>query len=100
MVVGPGRSYFEHFASPGAKSVAISVADTPKKKLHYKNERELPFSTFLTKCEKKFNIYDKYGEPMTDGAKTRFLFANTRCPSTEVPIAALETQQSVGTVIT
>ena len=42
--------------------------------MHYKNERSLPFETFLTKCETMYNIYETHGEKMGEDAKIRFLF--------------------------
>ena len=52
----------------------IAEAGRYKETLHYKNERSQPFETFLTKCEKMYNIYDTHGEKMAEEAKIRFLF--------------------------
>ena len=62
----------DHFSGEGNASRRVAEADRMKDTLHYKNERSLPFETFLTKVQKMYNIYELHGEEMSEDAKIRF----------------------------
>lgn len=62
-----------HFSGEGNASRRITEAERIRNNLHYKSEQSLPFSTFLDRLQKMFNIYDKQGKTMSDSAKTRTL---------------------------
>ena len=62
----------DHFSCEGNATRRIAEADRLKDTLHYKNERPLPFETFLTKCQKMYNIYAQHGKNITEDAKIRF----------------------------
>lgn len=89
-----------HFAGEGNATRNMAEADRLKESLHYKSERSMAFETFLTNCQKMFNIYDNEGEPMADDAKTRFLFKKVQHSGLQAAIAALRAQQTAGTNIT
>ena len=80
----------DHFAGEGNQSRNISEADRLKESLHYKSERAMAFETFLTQCQKMFNIYDKEGEPMPEEARIRFLFKQVQHNDLQHAIAALK----------
>jgi len=80
----------DHFSGEGNATRRIAEADRLKETLHYKNERSLPFETFLTKCEKMYNIYDQHGEEMKDDAKVRFLFKKILHPGLANAIEAMK----------
>ena len=82
----------DHFSGEGNATRNIAEADRLKETLHYKSERAMPFETFLTQCEKMYNIYDKEGEKMEDDAKIRFLFKNIQHSDLKITIAALKTR--------
>ena len=90
----------DHFAGEGNATRNMAEADRLKESLHYKSERSMPFETFLTNCQKMFNIYDKEGEAMPDEAKVRFLFKKVQHRDLQPAIAALRAQQTAGTAIT
>ena len=94
------RALRDHFAGEGNATRNMAEADMLKDSLHYKSERSMPFETFLTNCQKMFNIYEKEGEPMPDDAKTRFLFKKVQHNGLQTAIAALRAQQTAGTAIT
>ena len=71
----------DHFSGEGNATCRIAEADRLKESLFYKSERSLSFETFLTKCQKMFNIYEKEKEPMEEDAKIRFLFKKVNHPS-------------------
>ena len=89
-----------HFAGEGNATRNMAEADRLKESLHYKSERSMAFETFLTNCQKMFNIYEKEGEAMPDEAKVRFLFKKVQHRELQPAIAALRAQQTAGTAIT
>jgi len=91
----------DHFSGEGNATRRIAEADRLKDTLHYKNERSLPFETFLTKCQKMYNIYAQHGEIMTEDAKIRFLFKNIQHSGLDGAIEAMKakiTTEPSGTV--
>ena len=90
----------DHFAGEGNATRNKATADRLKDSLHYKSERAMTFKSFLTGCQKMFNIYEKEGEPMTDDAKTRFLFKQVQNASLRGAIKALKAQQTAGVNVT
>ena len=91
----------DHFSGKGNATCRIAEADRIKETLHYKNECSLPFETFLTKCEKMYNIYAQHGESMAEDAKIRFLFKkiqHTGLSSTIEAMKAKITTEPPGTV--
>ena len=60
----------------------------------------MPFETFLTNCQKMFNIYEQEGEPMPEGAKIRFLFKKVQHTGLQMAIASLEASQTNGAQLT
>ena len=89
-----------HFAGEGNATRNLSTADRLKESLHYRSERSMTFETFLTQCQKMYNIYDKEGDPMSDEAKVRFLFKRIQNSSLRAAIEALKAQMTSGTNIT
>ena len=81
-----------HFAGEGNATRRIAVAETLETSLHYKNERSLPFETFLTKCQKMFTIYSDEGEERDEKAKIRFLFKAVASSSLSAAVEALKAQ--------
>ena len=89
-----------HFAGEGNATRNMAEADRLKESLHYKGERSMAFETFLTQCQKMYNIYEKEGEPMTDEAKVRFLYKKVQHAGLRGTIDALKAQQTAGAIIT
>ena len=77
-----------HFAGEGNSTRNISVADRLYESLHYKNERSMAFETFLTQCQKMFNIFDTENSPMNEEARARFLFKQVQHTSLQPAIEA------------
>ena len=90
-----------HFSGEGNATRRIAEADRLKETLHYKNERSLPFETFLTKCQKMYNIYAQHGEVMAEDAKIRYLFKTIQHTGLEGAIEAMKakiTTEKAGSV--
>jgi hypothetical protein len=94
------KSLRDHFAGEGNATRNKAAADRLKDSLHYKSERAMTFESFLTGCQKMFNIYEKEAEPMTDDAKTRFLFKQVQHAGLRGAIEALKAQQTAGVNVT
>ena len=91
----------DHFSGEGNATRRIAEADRLKDTLHYKNERSLPFETFLTRCEKMYNIYEQHKEAMKEDAKIRFLFKKVQHSGLSSAIEAMKakiTMEPPGTV--
>ena len=86
----------DHFAGKENATRNKSVADTLKESLHYKNERAMPFETFLTKMQNMHNIYEKKGEEMADDAKLRFLYQPLQHSGLKAAVEALKAQKTAG----
>jgi len=80
----------DHFQGEGNVTRRIAEAERLRDALHYKNERSLSFETFLTKCQKMFNIFEKNGEGMEEDAKIRFVFKQIHNKDLQHDIAALK----------
>ena len=90
----------DHFAGEGNATRTIADADRLKESLHYKSERALAFESFLTGCQKMFNIYEREGEPMAEDAKVRFLFKKVQHKDLLAAVEALQAQITAGSNIT
>ena len=90
----------DHFTGEGNVTRNMAEADRLKENLHYKGERSMDFETFLTQCQKMFNIYEKEGEEMGEDAKIRFLFKKIQHQGLKGSIEALKAQQVSGSKIT
>ena len=90
----------DHFTGEGNATRNMAEADRLQESLHYKSERSMTFETFLTQCQKMYNIFEKEGEPMSDEAKVRFLYKKVQHPGLRNCIEALKAQQISGTNVT
>ena len=86
-----------HFSGEGNATRRIAEADRIKETLHYRNERALTFETFLTKCEKMYNIYAQHGEEMSEDAKIRFLFKKIQHSALSSAIEAMKSKITTDT---
>ena len=81
-----------HFSGEGNASRTIALAERLKETLHYRNEKAMSFETFLSKCQKMFNIFKHQGEEMNEQAKIRFLLKQVKCDQLKEAVAALKTR--------
>ena len=58
-----------HYGGEGDASQPIATAKKLRETLHYKSERSMPFSTFLDRMQKMFNIFQEEGEELTENTK-------------------------------
>ena len=89
-----GHAYLQalisYYQGEGNTTRRISKAERLRETLHYKNERALPFGTFLNKLEHMFNMFDENGEPYGNAAKLRTLFDKVQHPQLTSSINALK----------
>ena len=62
-----------HYGGEGNASRCIATAEKLRETLHYKSKRSMPFSTFLDRMQKMFNIFQEEGEELTENARVREL---------------------------
>ena len=87
-----------HFSGEGNATRNMAEAKRMQESIYYKGKRAMAFETFLTQCQKMFNIYEKEGEEMLDEAKARFLFRKVQHAGLRSYINALKATQTTGTV--
>ena len=58
-----------HYGGEGNACQRIATAEKLRETLHYKSERSMPFSTFLDRMQKMFNVFQEEGEELTENAK-------------------------------
>ena len=64
----------DHFLGEGNATRSLALAEQLWESLHYNTERSMTFETFLTQCQRMFNIFQQEEEPMHEDANIRFLF--------------------------
>lgn len=90
----------DHFLGEGNATRSLATAESLRASLHYKNERSMAFETFLTQCQRMFNIFNQENEPMFREAKIRFLFQAIQHKDLLVAVEALRAQQTAGSHLT
>ena len=78
-----------HYRGEGNTSRRIAMAEKLRESLHYKSEHSLPFSTFLDRMQKMFNIFKEEGEQLTENAKVRELFKHVQHMQLQDTVKAL-----------
>ena len=89
----------DHFSGEGNATRNLAEAERLRESLHYRSERAMSFESFLTNCERMFNIFDKEGEPMLEDAKIRFLFQAVQHKDLQLAVEALKVQRTSGVAI-
>ena len=59
---------YAHYKGAGNNTRRITAANHLSETLHYKNDRSLSFTTFLSKTQHMFNLFEKKSDPMTEAA--------------------------------
>ena len=85
-----------HYKGEGNTSCRIAEADRLRDTLHYKSERALAFTTFLSRVQHMFNLYEEEHEPYTKAQKLRFLLDKTTHPSLTLAVSALRLSHDMG----
>ena len=78
-----------HYGGEGNASRRIATAEKLRETLHYKSERSMPFSTFLDRMQKMFNIFQEEGEELTKNAKVRELLKRVQNNQLQDTVKAL-----------
>ena len=81
-----------HYGGKGNASPCIATAEKLRETLHYKSERSMPFSTFLDRMQKMFNIFQEEGEELTENAKVRELLKRVQNNQLQDTVKALRVQ--------
>ena len=78
-----------HYGGEGNASRRIATAEKLCESPHYKSERSLPFSIFLDRMQKMFNIFREEGEQLKENAKVRELFKHVQHMQLQDTVKAL-----------
>lgn len=90
----------DHFLGEGNVTRSLTEAERLRESLHYKNERSMPFETFLTQCQRMYNIFEQENEPMAEDAKIRFMFKSIHHEKVKFAVESLKAQRTAGTALT
>ena len=89
------KALYAHYQGAGNRTRRIGEATCLRETLHYKNKRSLSFATFLSKAQHMFNLFEEEGEPLTEGAKFRFLMDKVNHQELQTVIEALIVRDSL-----
>ncbi|KAI2510965.1 hypothetical protein MHU86_3437 [Fragilaria crotonensis] len=78
-----------HYSGEGNTTRRIADAERARDSLHYKNEKSMPFSTFLDNLQRMFNTFKTEGEEITEPAKVRILLKKVEHPQLQNAVSAL-----------
>ena len=78
-----------HYGGEHNASRRIATAEKLRETLYYKSERSMPFSTFLDRMQKMFNIFQEEGEELTENAKVRELLKRVQNNQLQDTVKAL-----------
>jgi hypothetical protein len=81
-----------HYRGEGNQSRRVAQAERMHKTLHYKGERSMPFSQFISKVKAMFNLLKDCSEPQAESAKLRFLWDRVQAPPLQPTIQAMKAQ--------
>ena len=84
-----------HYGGEGNASRRIATTEKLRESLHYKSEHSLPFSTFLDRMQKMFNIFKEEGEQLTENAKVRELFKCVQHTQLQDTVKALRVRYDI-----
>ena len=84
-----------HYRGEGNQTRRIGTAEGLRDTLHYKSESAMPFATFLSKCQRMFNLFEQTGEPYVEPAKLRFLFDKVQNAELRPAVEALKNSISI-----
>ena len=79
-----------HYRGAGNQSRRVNQAQKLKETLHYKNERAMKFSDFISKAKQMFNIFEECKEPQPETVKLRFLWDKVQSPPLQSAIDAMK----------
>ena len=90
----------DHFLGEGNATRILASSEGLCSTLHYKNERSIAFETFLTQCQRMYNIFKQEKEAMSEEAKIKFLFKAIQHKDLLVAVESLKAQQTAGSNLT
>ena len=67
--------------------------------LHYRNERGLPFVSYLSKTQQMFTLFEENKEPYSDAMKLRFLYDTIKHPQWMTTVSTLQVGQIAGNTV-
>jgi len=88
-----GRTDFmelrKYMMGPGNVSRRIGNAKLLRANLHYKNERAMKFTTFMTKLRHVYQVYSEEGRPVPEAEKVEELLEKVKAPFLSAQVANL-----------
>ena len=98
-----GRIYMSalraHHQGEGNTKRCIADSERLCESLHYRNERGLPFASYLSKMQQIFTLFKDNKEPYSDAMKLRFLYDTIKHPQLITTVSTLQVGQIAGNTV-
>ena len=78
------------YQGEGNTTRRISEAERLRDSLHYRNERGLPFASYLSKMEHMFTLFEDNKEPYSDATKLQFMYDTMKHPQLMTTVSTLQ----------
>ena len=89
-----GRIYISalraHYQVEGNTTICIAKAEHLCNSLHYRNDRGLPFTSYLSKMQHIFTLFEENKEPYSDTMKFWFLYDTIKHPQLMTTVSTLQ----------
>ena len=85
-----------HYQGKGNTTRRIAKAERLRDSLHYRNERGLPFASYLSKIQQMFTLFEENKEPYSDATKLWFLYDTIKHPQLMTTVSTLQVVQIAG----
>ena len=79
-----------HYQVKGKTIQFIAEAEHLRDSFNYRNECALPFTSYLSKMEKMFTLFEEKKEPYSDSMKLWFLYDTIKLPQLMTTVSTLE----------
>ena len=79
-----------HYQGEGNTTKRIAEDERLHDSLHYRNERGLPFASYLSKMQHMFTLFEENKEPYSDAMKLLFLYETIKHPQLMTTVSTLQ----------
>ena len=86
----------EHYQEEGNTSRRIAEAERLCDSLHHRNDRGLPFASYLSQMQHMFTLFEDNKEPYSDAMKLWFLYDTIKHPQLMTTESTLQVGQISG----
>ena len=78
------------YQGEGNTTRRIAEAERLRDSIYYRNERGLPFTSYLSQMQHMFTLFEDNKEPYSDAMKLRFLYDTIKHPQLMTTVSTLQ----------